>query len=130
MGRVKYAIYKDSYKIMSTTFPHIQWPSNWKELILMGERCIHDTKVTIVRWQKPPDLWVKLNTDGSALSNPGKIGAGGMLRDHKGRMMLAFANPLGEGTNNQAEIEAAIFGLSWSLEIGCKNIILEVDSQL
>ncbi|KAK6780045.1 hypothetical protein RDI58_022229 [Solanum bulbocastanum] len=45
-------------------------------------------------------------------------------------MLLAFATPLGEGTNTQAEVEAALFGLSWSLEMGCKNIILEVDSQL
>ncbi|KAK4707377.1 hypothetical protein R3W88_033066 [Solanum pinnatisectum] len=122
MSRVKYAIYKDSYKLMNTIFPQIKWPSNWKELTLMGERCIHDTKVTLVRWKKPPEQWVKINTDGSALDNLGKIGAGGILRDHTGRMLLAFATPLGEGTNIQAEVEAAFFGLSWSLEMGCRSI--------
>ncbi|KAK4731482.1 hypothetical protein R3W88_024470 [Solanum pinnatisectum] len=45
-------------------------------------------------------------------------------------MLLAFATPLGEGTNNTAEIEAAIFGMTWALELGYRNIILEVDSQL
>ncbi|KAK4707184.1 hypothetical protein R3W88_033257 [Solanum pinnatisectum] len=45
-------------------------------------------------------------------------------------MLLAFATPLGEGTNNQAELESAIFGMTWSLELGYKKIILEVDSQL
>ncbi|KAK4733757.1 hypothetical protein R3W88_008018 [Solanum pinnatisectum] len=43
---------------------------------------------------------------------------------------MAFATPLGEGTNNQAEVEAAIFGITRSLEIGYRNIFLEVDSQL
>ncbi|KAH0712319.1 hypothetical protein KY285_007878 [Solanum tuberosum] len=45
-------------------------------------------------------------------------------------MILAFATPLGEGTNNQAELEAAIFGMTWSLQLGFKNVMLEVDSQL
>uniref|UniRef100_A0A0V0GYS9 Putative ovule protein n=1 Tax=Solanum chacoense TaxID=4108 RepID=A0A0V0GYS9_SOLCH len=45
-------------------------------------------------------------------------------------MILAFATPLGEGTNNQAELEAAIFGMTWSLQLGFKNVIIEVDSQL
>jgi len=64
------------------------------------------------------------------LSNPGRIGAGGILRDQNGEMILAFATPLGEGTNNQAELEAAIFGMTRSLQLGFKNVMLEVDSQL
>ncbi|XP_015166827.1 uncharacterized protein [Solanum tuberosum] len=74
------------------------------------ENCIHDSKVTVVQWIKPPEKWVKLNTDGSALNNPGSIGAGGVLINHMGELLLAFSIPLGEGTNNQAEIEAALFG--------------------
>ena len=45
-------------------------------------------------------------------------------------MVISFATPLGEGTNKKAEIEAAIFGLTWALELGYGNIILELDSQL
>uniref|UniRef100_M1DRY4 RNase H family protein n=1 Tax=Solanum tuberosum TaxID=4113 RepID=M1DRY4_SOLTU len=45
-------------------------------------------------------------------------------------MLIAFTTPLGEGTNNQAEVEAAIFGMTWSLELGYRNVLLEVDSQL
>lgn len=81
MSRVKYAIYKDNYKLMTTTFPQIKWPSNWKELISKGEKCIHDTKVTTVLWLKPPDQWVKISSDGSALNNPGRLGARGIIRD-------------------------------------------------
>uniref|UniRef100_M1D937 Non-LTR retroelement reverse transcriptase n=1 Tax=Solanum tuberosum TaxID=4113 RepID=M1D937_SOLTU len=93
-------------------------------------KCVHDIKVTLVKRTKPPTQWVKINTDGSALSNPGRTGAGGIIRDQAGEMLLAFATPLGEGTNNQAEVEATIFGMTWSLELGHKNVLLEVDSQL
>ncbi|XP_015159877.1 uncharacterized protein [Solanum tuberosum] len=129
-SRVKYAVYKDNYKLMTTTFPYIRWPSNWTDLIKQAEKCFHDTKVIMVSWQRPPEQWVKLNTDGSALSNPGRIGAGGVIRDHSGEMILAFATPLGNGTNNQAEIGAAIFGMTWVLQLGYRSVILEVDSQL
>ncbi|WMV32724.1 hypothetical protein MTR67_026109 [Solanum verrucosum] len=87
-------------------------------------------RLFIHRILREDDQWVKLNSDGSALSNPGRIGAGGILRDHTGEMVLAFATPLGEGPNNQAELEAAIFGITGSLELGYKNILLEVESQL
>ncbi|WMV45629.1 hypothetical protein MTR67_039014 [Solanum verrucosum] len=94
------------------------------------ENCIHDSKVTPVQWIKPPENWVKLNTDGSALNNPGSIGAGGVLRNHMGELLLAFSIPLGEGTNDQAEVEAALFGLTWCAQLNYNKVILEVDSQL
>ena len=44
--------------------------------------------------------------------------------------MVAFATQLGEGTNNQAELEGAIFGMACALQLGNRNILLELDSQL
>lgn len=31
-----------------------------------------------------------MNTDGGALSNPGRLGAGGILRDNHGRLVISF----------------------------------------
>ena len=41
-----------------------------------------------------------------------------MMRDHEGKMLLAYTTPLGNGSNNQAEIGAAIYGMTWALELG------------
>ncbi|XP_015078408.1 uncharacterized protein LOC107022255 [Solanum pennellii] len=130
INRVKYAIYKDNYKMLTNAFPQVKCPAKWAELIQMCERCVHDIKVNTVTWIRPKDQWIKVNTDGSAINNPGRLGAGGILRDKSGRLVMTFTKPLGEGTNNRAEIEAAIFGLTWALELGYRNIILELDSQL
>lgn len=54
---------------------------------------------------------MKINSDGSALSNPGRIGAGIIVRDSQGSFTHAIASPLGEGTNNLVEIEAEIIGV-------------------
>lgn len=43
---------------------------------------------------------------------------------------MAFVAALGTRTNNKAEMEAAIFGLTWALELGYRNIVQELDSQL
>ncbi|KAM3344039.1 hypothetical protein P3S68_026130 [Capsicum galapagoense] len=80
---------------------------------------------TPVYWSKPPSNMVKLNSDGSALTNPGKIGAGGIIRDHNRDLIYAYATPLGQGTNNQAEVESAILGLSWCHRNNIQQFILE-----
>lgn len=35
-------------------------------------------------WVKPEINWYKMNTDGSLIGNPGKVGGGGLIRDHRG----------------------------------------------
>jgi len=52
------------------------------------------------------------------------------LRDHHGRMIYALTIPLGTGTNNQAELQAASHGLYWCIQHGYQKIHLEVDSEL
>ena len=65
-----------------------------------------------------------------ALSLPGEDWSWGIIRDNEGKLIMAFATSLGEGSNNKAETEAALFGLVWALELGYRNIIMELDSQL
>uniref|UniRef100_M1DEJ8 RNase H family protein n=2 Tax=Solanum tuberosum TaxID=4113 RepID=M1DEJ8_SOLTU len=96
----------------------------------MIEKCRHELKVIAVCWEKPTVGVYKLNTDSSTLNNPGKIGGGGILRDDQGNMVYAYAIPVGFGTNNKAEIQAAIHGVTWCMQHGYRKIILEVDSEL
>jgi len=93
------------------------------------EACKHETTITQVNWKTPPTDIFKLNTDGSAMNNSGKIGGGGILRDHQGNMIYAFSIPLGIGSNNLAETLAAQQGIYWCVQHGFKKIILEVDSK-
>ena len=34
-----------------------------------------------IKWLQPPLNWVKLNSDGPSLGNPGQAGGGGLIRD-------------------------------------------------
>ncbi|XP_049348975.1 uncharacterized protein LOC125813529 [Solanum verrucosum] len=83
--------------------------SAWE--IYRNKKNITDLNSQICKVDTSSNSTYKLNTDGSALNNPGKIGGGGILRDSNGTIIYAFAIPLGEGTNNQVEI----FDPSWRL---------------
>lgn len=71
-ARVRFAVVKDIHMQCSTAVPYISWPLDWRVLIQQMEKCQHEVKVIQVCWTKPAHTRVKLNTDGSALNNPGK----------------------------------------------------------
>lgn len=55
---------------------------------------------------------VIIYTDGGARGNPGIAGAGAYITDEEGVVLKEISKPLGENTNNIAEYEAIIEGLS------------------
>ncbi|KAL0427508.1 UNVERIFIED_CONTAM: putative ribonuclease H protein, partial [Sesamum latifolium] len=62
--------------------------------------------IRLIFWEKPEEGWVKLNTDGASRGNPGVTGAGGIIRNHFGEVLLAFQEPSGITSNIQAELSA------------------------
>ncbi|WMV32826.1 hypothetical protein MTR67_026211 [Solanum verrucosum] len=116
--------------LLHIAFPYLQWHVAWHDLINYIEACKHEIKIIQVNWKTPPTDNFKLNMDGSAMNNPGKIGGGGILRDHQGNMIYAFSIPLGIGSNNLAETLAAQQGIYWCVQHSFKKIILEVDLKL
>ncbi|CAN6476195.1 unnamed protein product [Victoria cruziana] len=68
--------------------------------------------------------------DGASKGNPGKSGAGAVLRDGKGDVIWKGHEGLGYSTNNQSEYKGAIIGMKKALEHGYDRIRLQGDSQL
>ncbi len=67
-------------------------------------------------------------TDGAARGNPGPAGAGVSIRDAKGRVIVECGEYLGEATNNVAEYEALILGLSEGRRLGATHVEIRSDS--
>ncbi|KAL0393274.1 UNVERIFIED_CONTAM: hypothetical protein Sradi_2550200 [Sesamum radiatum] len=65
----------------------------------------------LCRWLPPPHGIWKLNCDGASNGNPGSSGAGGIIRDSRGKMILAFYDFFGAHTNTFAELYAINRGL-------------------
>ncbi|KAL0451303.1 UNVERIFIED_CONTAM: hypothetical protein Slati_1108400 [Sesamum latifolium] len=62
------------------------------------------------------------------MRNPGISGAGGILRDHLGRVIFAFQEPLGNTINTQAKLRAIHRGLQICTDKGHYNIWIETDA--
>ncbi|XP_019252877.1 PREDICTED: uncharacterized protein LOC109231690 [Nicotiana attenuata] len=130
MVRVVFSINSNINLLLKTTYPNITWPSKWSGICTLTESLNFLTKTTQVCWQRPTLGLVKINSDGSALSNPGRMGAGAIIKNHQGDFIHAIASPLGEGTNNLAETEAAFLGVKWCIDNGFSKVHLEADSAL
>lgn len=87
----------------------------------MTEQSTVEVQTTIAKWIKPPILFVKLKSDGSCIG--GHCSGGGVIRDGLGRFIMAFSNPLGQGTSDWAEAWALMFGLTGALN---NDIILSL----
>lgn len=81
-----------------------------------------------LQWKPPPHGWYILNIDGAVPRNPGNAGIGGIIRDHEGKLVAAFAKNIGYTTNNKAEVWAFKFGLKLAADLELSHLIIETDS--
>lgn len=73
---------------------------------------------------------VRVCSDGAARGNPGPAGAGAVIQDESGEVLLRLGRYLGETTNNVAEYEGLLLGLRHALELGAREVQVVADSEL
>lgn len=83
-----------------------------------------------IRWGKPHQGWIKLNTNASTKGNSGLSSAGELLRDSDGRWLGGFVHFVGLTSLVHAEMWAVRLGLKLPWDVECHNIVLEVDSEV
>jgi len=83
-----------------------------------------------VSWHHPPANWVKLNTDGSFIGNPGLAGGGGLIRNANGEWVQGFARAIGTTTSAAFELWALHDGIRLCIALKCPAIIIELDAKL
>ncbi|XP_042005733.1 uncharacterized protein LOC121754412 [Salvia splendens] len=81
-----------------------------------------------VKWQPPDQATLKINTDGAFSEATGKAAGGGLIRNHLGKMILAFATPLDTQSALEAELKAAHLGLALARNF-MQTMWLELDSE-
>lgn len=61
-----------------------------------------------MKWIRPHQDWVKLNTEGNSLGNPSLASAGDVIRDANGKLCVAYSVFLGHDSNNFAEMRSLL----------------------
>lgn len=73
---------------------------------------------------------VRVYSDGAARGNPGPAGAGAVIMDPAGRILVRLGKFLGTQTNNHAEYMGLIIGLERARELGATHVDVFADSEL
>ncbi len=74
---------------------------------------------------------VVVEADGGARGNPGPAGWGAVVRDPTdGRVLAQAAEAIGVATNNVAEYQGLIAGLSMAADLGAAEVEVRMDSRL
>ncbi|CAM0148563.1 unnamed protein product [Urochloa decumbens] len=86
----------------------------------------------VVEQEPLPDSHLSciLEFDGASKGNPGKAGAGAVIRRVDGSVIAHLREGLGIATNNAAEYRALILGLKYAAKKGFKYIRAQGDSKL
>ncbi|XP_065023998.1 uncharacterized protein LOC103998075 isoform X16 [Musa acuminata AAA Group] len=77
-----------------------------------------------------PDVSCIIEFDGASKGNPGKAGAGVILRNLDGSVISRLREGLGVVTNNVAEYQALLLGMKFALKKGYKKIQAQGDSKI
>ncbi len=73
---------------------------------------------------------VIVNTDGGSRGNPGPAACGAVVSDETGQVLLDRGQFLGRQTNNVAEYEGVLLGLTMASELNADTVELRSDSEL
>lgn len=79
---------------------------------------------------KPGGLSLIAYADGGSRGNPGKAACAAVICNEEKEELLRRARLLGKTTNNVAEYEGVILALALSRELGARNVLLRLDSEL
>ncbi|XP_035540282.1 uncharacterized protein LOC108983774 [Juglans regia] len=82
-------------------------------------------------WEPPPRGFLKLNVDGAMFLNLRKAGVGVVVRDNKGKLVMA-ASKMGNEVDDPTTIElmALLRGLQLCVHLGFSKIVVESDCML
>ncbi|GAU38338.1 hypothetical protein TSUD_61990 [Trifolium subterraneum] len=85
--------------------------------------------ISMIRWNPPSDLFVKLNTDGAYKENA-IVGCGGVTRGNHGEWLGGFAKCVGICSVFVAESWGVFEGLSYVHRLGFRKVVLHIDSEV
>ncbi|CAN1148633.1 Putative ribonuclease H protein At1g65750, partial [Linum perenne] len=103
--------------------------SSWKALQGSREAPSLARQAQLIGWRPAEEGWCSLNSDGSLYSNPSRAAAGGVIRDHDGRFVSAFAANLGVCSIMRAELRGIVEGMKLAWSLGIRKLCVQSDSK-
>lgn len=121
------ALFQDGFQLMPNPINYIkQYWLQWNQVQLIHKQS-PTQRLIMVRWENPPNGFIKLNVD-SSCKDHNSIAAGGVVRDTTGTWISGFSSKLGVGSPLLAEIWALYLGFQLLDSMGHTAAIIETDA--
>ncbi|KAG8375071.1 hypothetical protein BUALT_Bualt10G0062100 [Buddleja alternifolia] len=89
-----------------------------------------DGGICCLKQQVPPPVgYVKLNINGLAKGNRGRVGMGGVIRNHRGEFLVSYAGYIGRQSNNTVKLWAIRQGIQLCINLKPVTVNIETDSR-
>ena len=105
---------------------HLFIPDGWK----IGNSFTSSLSRKQTGWRPPDEGYWKLNFDGASRGNPGPSGFGACIRNLDGNVVAITISPLPINTNNMAEAQALLAGLTLAKQGNFQLLHIEGDSSV
>ena len=124
--QVRVSICSELQRLAQIHFPGIaRLPCQWEGFLEVLSSARRVLVAKAVRWTFPVEGSFKLNTDGCSMV--GGSGGGGVIRDSRGKLIIAFADSFGSLDSLQAEARALLLGLQLGYSLGISQMFVESD---
>ena len=87
-------------------------------------------EIIYIGWKRPPEGWIKLNSDGACKRNNEGSGYGGLLRNPDGHWIKGYIKKIGSCDALHAEMWGVYLGLVMAWRNRIPQLIVESDSKL
>jgi len=109
--------------------------AKFREILNAMERDMHKLNEPLaeshevwVHWEPPMRGWKVLNIDGAVSGNPGRAGAGGVIRGEDGEWIIGFPENVGHCSVVKAGLRAMLHGLKIAKEVPIHKLWVQSDS--
>ncbi|CAN1146438.1 Putative ribonuclease H protein At1g65750, partial [Linum perenne] len=102
---------------------------SWKAGQVGREALVLARQTHLIGWRPADEGWCSLNSDGSLYSSNNRAAAGGLIRDHEGRLLAAFAANLGSCSIMRAELRGIVDGMRLAWDKGVRKLNIQTDSR-
>ncbi|KAH0716077.1 hypothetical protein KY284_008982 [Solanum tuberosum] len=130
LPRIIHNVTRNMYILIKVRSPHMNVPGRWADMLEELEKNRTILKTIMVKWEYPPEGWVKYNTDRASRGNPGVSSYAFCLRNDRGDIFYAEEATIESTTSTVAEVKAVLETSKHCKQQKHCQVIMQTDSML
>jgi len=130
LSRIIHNITRSMYRLIKVRRPWMNVSGRWEVMIKELEEYCTGMVAKKVKWECPPEGWIKYNTDGASRGNPGLSSYAFCLRDERVDIIHAEGVTIENATSIVTEAKTILEASKHCKQRNLNKVIIQTDSML